>query len=234
MKRLVTMVAALFALGCVQQSAPAPTTVDVSPKPGEILFVPFPNYNPGQSTLNGPWKWSSQVNMPAELEKEIDALPNDPIVIAKYMQKNWPWKDEYDTGVFLSLNQLDEQGYGVCSAFARAWKTINERKGTRTEFVAFWGPTSAHAVAVFKDANGTFRMGSNQYFYGNLDLDPAKTGKWTEAYKAAAVEWYGEKWTDIVVFDEGGIMKEKIRNTELPPQDYKPYTPGRNIFTIKE
>jgi hypothetical protein len=232
MKNILISFMAVFLIGCSSTpSVPTPTT-SYSPKPGEIYVIPFPNYNPGQSTLNTPWQWPSQTALTPEQEKEIDSL-SDADSIAKYMQKKFVWKDSYDTSVFLSPKQLYDQTYGVCSAFARYWKFALERKGYTAKFIAFWGPNSAHAVCVFRDKDGVVRMGSNQFL--NLkDLDPQKTGDWDVAFKGAAKEWYGEKWSEIFEFDEGAKVNSKIRNENLPPQEYTPYTPGRNVFNIKD
>lgn len=212
---LSACVAALFVSACQH-----PT---LSTAVGQVSRV-----RPGESVIDNLWAWDRQ-QTPSDALVAILDREKTPPALASFMQSSYEWRDDYDTGRFLSPDELVSQRYGVCSAFARFWTFALGRLGYKADFVAFWGPSSAHAIAVFRDAGGTYRLASNQFFYDSLDLGHERDA----AIVRAAQEFYGSQWSVILVFDpEGGVIRQKIVNEALAAA---PMTPpqGRGVFAIK-
>lgn len=212
---------ALLLGACTPTAAMAPYT-DLGPPP---------TITPGLSTITTPYVWAPQGPAAGDLAQVLAKLKT-PQAIADHLTANYPWQDDYDTLRFLSPAELVEQKRGVCSAFARFWVRALSAQGIRGEFLAFWGPSSAHAVCIFRDPDsGKWRLASNQSLY-KLDLGYDRDG----ALAGAAAEFYGSQWGDLLVFDgDSGAVRQRIRNAVAPsaPLADPLSVPGRNLFTVK-
>jgi hypothetical protein len=224
MKKAIALLSLLL-IGCAQpQTAPV-----VTPTQAPSLVAP------GKSAIPNSWTWGQQTKPTEELTANLAALKT-PADIGYFLQTNFPWQDTYDTSVFLSPNDLVKQKYGVCSAFARFWNYALARQGIQSNFIAFWGPNSAHAVCVFfNPTTHKWEMGSNQYYYGASDLAPGVStldGKETAIINAAKT-FYGDKWSYILVYEEGGQIIQKLTNDKAPTE-FVPGDSSRNIFSIQK
>lgn len=214
-KTFAALVAAFFVASCTV--APAGTG---------------PTLAPGLSLVASPYSWSKQGPPTGKLATVL-AVIKAPADVATILQGSYPWQDDYDTMRFLSPDELVSQGRGVCSAFARFWTYALARQGRRAEFIAVWGLTSAHAFAMFRDADGLWRLCSNQYLYSQTfgyDRDGAIAG--------ACSEFYGQVggWSEYQVFDpDSGAIRARVQGVSLPtiPLALAASVPGRNVFTIK-
>lgn len=192
---------------------------------------PPPTITPGSSTIVTPWTWPPQGPPTGELAALLERLKT-PQAIADHLTASYPWQDDYDTTRFLTPAELVAQRRGVCTAFARFWVRALQAQGIRAEFVSFWGPSSAHAIAIFRDpASGHWRLASNQALYKN-DLGLERDG----ALAAAAGEFYGAGWGDLLVFDaDSGAVRQRMRNANATtaPLAAPSVIPGRNLFTVR-
>ena len=209
-KTIAALVAALFLSACV------PIVASVAP---------------GSSVLSSPYAWTKQGPPTGELKTVLDALvtPED---ISEHLLKNYPWQDDYDTMRFLSPAELVAQKRGVCSAFARFWTFALAKQRTRAEFVAVWGPQSAHAYAIFRGDDGQWRLVSNQYLY-RAPLGYERD----QALAAGNVEFYGNSWSEAQLFDPDSGQVRQVFTNPNAPKTLLPLaveTPaGKNLFTVK-
>lgn len=216
--RLLAVVAlAVILIGC---SPPPPTVTPTStPTP--------PAITPGTSTFRHSFTWETAQDTP-ELVATLADKPT-PQALQTYLAASVVWKDDYSTGTFLSPASVIRDGRTVCTGFARLWQRWAAGRGLRADFVAFWGPGSAHAVAVGR-LDGRWRLMSNQFYYSDLDLDPANEGR-QSAFIRAASEFYGDAWTLIQVYAEGGQILQQITNDKAPAASIP--LSGPRLFTIK-
>lgn len=214
---LLALVAGL--LGCVPApSVPATASTSLSP--------------PGFSLLTHGWDWPKQGAPSPELDQLAGSLTS-PKAIADWLMREVEWRDDYDTATFLPPAAVVEARRTVCTGFARFWVYMLARQGIKADFVAFWSQSSAHAVAVFRDASGRYRMGSNQNFYEATDLDPGNQGR-EAALIAAATEFYGAKgWSRVQVYSEHGVILQQVDNALAEAAPLAPAAPGRNLFSVR-
>lgn len=221
MRRLVSLFAVAVALAACTPAGYAPV--------GD--GGPLPNLAPGLSQIAIPWTWPAQGPPAGKLAALLVQLTT-PDAIAAHLQASYPWQDDYDTSRFLTPTELVAARRGVCTAFARFWTFALAAQGIHADFVATWGPSSAHAYAIFRDPKtGHFRLASNQYLYTN-DLGLERDG----ALAAAGAEFYGSGgWGESLVFDsEGGKVRQRLKNyLAAPMAPLAPAIPGRNLFTVK-
>ncbi len=221
MRRLPSLVAVLaLTLGaCTPGTAPI------------LDLGPAPDLTPGKSLIVTPFTWPRQGPPDGELAQVLEKLTT-PQAIADHLTASYPWQDDYDTSRFLAPAELVAQRRGVCTAFARFWCRALAAQGIRAEFVSFWGPSSAHAVAIFRDPiTGHWRLASNQALYNN-DLGLERDG----ALAGAAAEFYGAGWGDLLVFDaDSGAVRQRMRNANATtaPLAAPSLIPGRNLFTVR-
>lgn len=217
MRIVAPLVLALALVGC----APAPSTP---------AAAALPTLAPGLSTLPSTWLWPQQGAPSPELAAALDGRTT-PEAIAAWLQANAEWRDDYDTGRFLSPAEVVRDKRAVCSGFARFWVYALARLGIRAEFVAFWGPASAHAVAVFRAPDGRYRLASNQFYYSALDLDPGNRGR-DAALDAAGMEFYGDQVGDLLVFSDSGQVMQ--RKQSVKAQAVPLAAPaGRGLFSVR-
>jgi hypothetical protein len=222
MRHLVAALAAACLFACAPAPAPAPV-----PTPTPAATVGPPPIAPGATQLQERWVWDPQGPISTELAAVLADFKS-PDDVAAYLAGRLAWADDYDTSHFLSPDELVKQGRGVCSAFARFWAVALERQGYRVDVLAFWGPASAHAVAVWRDEGGHFRMASNQDWSPRTDLGTERD----PALVRAAVEFYGASWSNLLVYDPSGQLRQRIPN-QVAPVPAAIASPGRNLFTIR-
>lgn len=226
--RYILLIVLLALTGCV--AAPSPVTPAASTTPSPEAFA-SPLVAPGGSLIDTPWRWNDQ-RTPSEALSAAIIDADNPESFQAYLLANVAWRDDYDIAHFLSPNEVVEAGRTVCTGFARTWQAyLGSKFGIRAEFVAFYGPQSAHAVTVFRAPDGRFRLTSNQFYYKGLDLDPANEGRDAAIVRSAA-EFYGAQWSSIEVYDEGGVIRQKLTNQALVPAPTA-QAAGRNVFSVR-
>jgi hypothetical protein len=224
MRRFLPFLATALLAGSLAACVPAGTA--------PVLDLgPAPSLTPGQSLITIPWSWPAQGPPEGELAKLLGTFKS-PAAIASHLQAAYPWQDDYDTSRFLTPAELVKQRRGVCTAFARFWTFALQAQGIRSDFIATWGPSSAHAYAIFRDpATSRWKLASNQYLY-ELDLGLERDG----AIASAAAEFYGSGgWGESLIFDpDSGKVRQRMKNASAAPMaPLAPAVPGRNLFTVK-
>lgn len=163
---------------------------------------------PGQTTRVSPYNWPPLGAPSMELEAVLESV-DSPEAIARTLASNFSFTESYDINEFLSPNQFIQTKRGCCTAYARFWITALNRLGYDSRFVAIYGADRSHAVTIFRDENGTYRMASNDRYFADLDLDPHGRGLKAAAERAAR-EFYGEDWRSIYFFDEQGHIEDGL------------------------
>lgn len=161
---------------------------------------------PVQTKATTTYNWPPQGTPSMALEAVLEEM-DSPQAISSHLKANFEYTTTYDLNEFLSPNQFIESKKGCCTAFARFWITALGRLGYDGRFVAIYGPGRSHAVTIFREEDGTYRMASNDQYFDRLDLDPEGRG-FKAAATRAAQEFYGEDWKSIYVFDEDGRIAD--------------------------
>lgn len=165
---------------------------------------------PVQTKAKTTYNWPPQGAPTMALEAVLEQM-DSPDAIASHLKSNFTYTTTYDFNEFLSPNQFIEKRQGCCTAYARFWMTALGRLGYDGRFVAIYGDRSSHAITIFREEDGTYRMASNDQYFGELDLDPEGRG-FKAAATRAAQEFYGEDWKTIYVFDDEGHIQDGFQH----------------------
>ena len=172
---------------------------------------------PGQALNQTRWQWPPIQTTP-QLQAALAPL-RDPGTTATYLHRNFTFSENYNLSEFLSPDEFVAVHKGACTAYARFWLAALGHMGLKGHFVAIWGPTDSHAVAIFRDASGHYRLASNDRYYGDLDLDPQQQGL-SAASKTAAQQFFGNDWRTILFFDNKGRISGRIDAHPLASEDF--------------
>ncbi|HEY9720813.1 MAG TPA: hypothetical protein V6D47_02300 [Oscillatoriaceae cyanobacterium] len=172
---------------------------------------------PGQAIDQTRWQWPPVETTP-QLQAALTPL-HDPAETARYLQRNFTFSENYDLACFLSPDEFVVARRGACTAYARFWLAALGHMGLEGHFVAIWGPTDSHAVAIFRDAAGRYRLASNDRYDGDLDLDPQRQGLGAAA-KSAAQQFFGNDWRTILFFDDAGRISGRLDAAPLAAEDF--------------
>lgn len=222
----VAVVLLLSILNCTMQpnvpNVPtvSPSVMQNTPVPSQTLMAP------GTSTITSNFTWDLQ-GAPSNNLKGILAGFTDVVSIQQFLI-NFNWDSDYDTTKFLSPDELLINKKGVCTAFARFYLLALEKQGYACSFLTIQGSSSAHAIVLFMDNDGHYRCSSNQFYYAKSDFGIFKG----PAIIKAAEEFFQADWRAILVYDDSGVIREKITNTNA---SFTPNNPeaGFNVFEIK-
>lgn len=218
MRFLIPIFLVMTLLGCGSRVDPPP-----SPVPSANAIAAF---GPGQRTITNPHLWNTKVISP-----EVTALfrsfktPDD---VSSWMLSNLEWRDDYDTTYFLASQEVFDSKRAVCSGLARFSRDALSVQGYAPKLIAFWGTDSAHAVTIFPDETGRYRLFSNQYYTPKNDLGYTLD----QALVKAAEAFYGSSWRRIDVYEDGGIVTQRVTNEKLAGPIPANGVTSRNIFRL--
>lgn len=172
---------------------------------------------PSQAIRQTRWQWPP-VRATPQLQAALAPL-HSPAATARYLKRDFTFSENYNLACFLSPDEFVATRRGACTAYARFWLSALARMGLEGHFVAIWGPTESHAVAIFRDAQGTYRLASNDRYDPGLDLDPRHQGL-EAASERAAREFFGDQWRTILFFDQQGRISGRVDAQGLFPADF--------------
>lgn len=212
----------VFLLSCAPQpSNPAAVAPSASPTATATPVVP------GFRAIVNPYNWDKVVTS-TDLNNVFNRL-HSPDDLSAYMRETFVWQDDYDTSNFLAPQEVYQSRRAVCSGFARFAREALQVQGYQSTVIAFWGTETAHAVCIFLDETGHYRMTSNQFYSKLNDLGTLFDAACTKA----AQLFYGESWKQITVYEEGGAITQQFTNYKAPAPGAIPNTPGKNAFRIR-
>jgi hypothetical protein len=187
-------------------------------------------FQPGLRLIPNPYPWNTKATS-AE-GKALFKSFESPEAVSDWMQANLEWRDDYDTSYFLAPQEVLDTKRAVCSGLARVSREALLTQGFNATLIAFWGLESAHAVTIFLDKTGHYRLFSNQFYTPLNDLGTTLD----QALVKAAEAFYGSSWRRVAVYEEGGIVTQQVINEKLSgPLPALPVNgiTARNIFRIR-
>lgn len=160
------------------------------------------------------WKWPAPAAPSVELEQALQAY-DSPQAVARHLKRDFTFTVDYDYTVFMAPDEFVKRRRGACTAYARYWLAALDRLGLQGDFVVAFGPATSHAMVVFKDHTGVYRMVSNDAIDEARDLDPDRLGL-DAAAMGAARAFYGDAWRAVAVLDDRGQLRRQLLNPQAP------------------